>query len=560
MNNSDAYNGGAYNKMPFNNNSNGMTSNGITAAPPRPRKTCEQCVNLNHQLKIKDTEIRARDTRISYLQGQLLEGKDKLLAKDAQSENFFMKLSQKQEDLLKLHAKFTQVLADKDIQIQHLHQKLDRKQEDLSEKESEIKHLLEKLNLRPKDLSEKDATIQEMHEMLSHMQSTLNGYAGTMKTGKNENNRFERPWRLESADDGARVRPNGPSKNMEVSWRANGPARKVSRDDVDNNIRTITRENGEPNNLIDWSTSNFEFPDTAVFKLLVLELESSMKEDEIARAFHNQFKGAKAVNVEVPQGKRIGIITVDSEEKLQEALARGILRVHGKPLELKRRIASQKCRELHRIKYSDAQLLLIYKQRDGRKQNCLVPIPDSSEKQELVKTDIDLGYAMTVHTSQGMTLEAPQRVWVIDEHLAWDNLIYLAIDHVEYLNQLMWIEEPTDLSTGGISVCREGVLRPRPSLQDGTGTGPPVAGQATGRAEIDDLFETCLTGDAQIWYTNEIKDRNYQLDNILDNATIANITAFRALNNGSLTVTWPLNGLNDPISNLAGYDEDGYEV
>ncbi|CAG8511700.1 7828_t:CDS:2 [Paraglomus brasilianum] len=77
--------------------------------------------------------------------------------------------------------------------------------------------------------------------------------------------------------------------------------------------------------------------------------------------------------------------------------------------------------------------------RDGRKQNCLVPIC-SSEKQELVKNDIvylplntfpekdilseekildwDLGYAMTVHTSQGMTLEAPQRVWVIDEHLA----------------------------------------------------------------------------------------------------------------------------------------------
>ncbi|KAF0484340.1 hypothetical protein F8M41_023025 [Gigaspora margarita] len=75
---------------------------------------------------------------------------------------------------------------------------------------------------------------------------------------------------------------------------------------------------------------------------------------------------------------------------------------------------------------------LIYRPRDERKQNCLVPIPGSSEKQELVKNDIvhlplntlpkkfikdilteekildwDLGYAMTVHTSQGMTLEAP---------------------------------------------------------------------------------------------------------------------------------------------------------
>ena len=78
---------------------------------------------------------------------------------------------------------------------------------------------------------------------------------------------------------------------------------------------------------------------------------------------------------------------------------------------------------------------LIYRLRDGYKQNCLVPIPGSSEKRELVKNDIihlplntlpdkflkdmladkkvinwELGYAMTIHTSQGMTLKAPQRV------------------------------------------------------------------------------------------------------------------------------------------------------
>ncbi|CAG8497099.1 15971_t:CDS:1, partial [Cetraspora pellucida] len=41
-----------------------------------------------------------------------------------------------------------------------------------------------------------------------------------------------------------------------------------------------------------------------------------------------------------------------------------------------------------------------------------------------------------------MTLKAPQRVWVIDEHLAWDNLIYLAVDRVEYLGQLIRIEGP----------------------------------------------------------------------------------------------------------------------
>jgi hypothetical protein len=110
---------------------------------------------------------------------------------------------------------------------------------------------------------------------------------------------------------------------------------------------------------------------------------------------------------------------------------------------------------------------LIYRPKDGRKQNCLVPIPGSSKKKELVKNDIihlplntlpdkflkdmladkkvidwELGYAMTIHTSQGMTLKAPQSVWIIDENLAWDNLIYLAVGYVEYLSQLIWVKTP----------------------------------------------------------------------------------------------------------------------
>ena len=104
---------------------------------------------------------------------------------------------------------------------------------------------------------------------------------------------------------------------------------------------------------------------------------------------------------------------------------------------------------------------LIYRPKDGRKQNCLVSIPGTSEKRNLVKNDIvhvplsavvniekgifpdwKLGYVLTIHTSQGMTLESPQRVWIIDEHLAWDNLIYLAVGRVEYLNQLIRIEAP----------------------------------------------------------------------------------------------------------------------
>ncbi len=56
--------------------------------------------------------------------------------------------------------------------------------------------------------------------------------------------------------------------------------------------------------------------------------------------------------------------------------------------------------------------------------------------------DWELEYAMTIHTSQGMTFKAPQSVWIIDKNLAWDNLIYLAVGHVEYLSQLIRVEAP----------------------------------------------------------------------------------------------------------------------
>ncbi|CAG8730695.1 10958_t:CDS:1, partial [Dentiscutata heterogama] len=49
---------------------------------------------------------------------------------------------------------------------------------------------------------------------------------------------------------------------------------------------------------------------------------------------------------------------------------------------------------------------------------------------------------MTIHTSQEIILKASQHIWVIDENLAWDNLIYLAVGHVEYLSQLIQIEGP----------------------------------------------------------------------------------------------------------------------
>ena len=53
-----------------------------------------------------------------------------------------------------------------------------------------------------------------------------------------------------------------------------------------------------------------------------------------------------------------------------------------------RRLASQIYLKLHYIKYPNIPIPLIYRPRDGRKQNCLIQIPGSSEKRELVKNDI----------------------------------------------------------------------------------------------------------------------------------------------------------------------------
>ncbi|CAG8704369.1 4653_t:CDS:2, partial [Dentiscutata heterogama] len=89
-------------------------------------------------------------------------------------------------------------------------------------------------------------------------------------------------------------------------------------------------------------------------------------------------------------------------------------------------------------KYSNILILLIYRPKDGRKQNCLVQISGSSEKKELVKNNIKYLLLNTLSDNQEMTLKSSQRVWVIDKNLAWDNLIYLAVSRVEYLSQLIW--------------------------------------------------------------------------------------------------------------------------
>ncbi|MEW8687342.1 MAG: hypothetical protein AB2556_16140 [Candidatus Thiodiazotropha sp.] len=50
--------------------------------------------------------------------------------------------------------------------------------------------------------------------------------------------------------------------------------------------------------------------------------------------------------------------------------------------------------------------------------------------------DWALGYAITVHSSQGLTIADPQKVWTIDDFLQWSNLAYLAVSRVEYMHQL----------------------------------------------------------------------------------------------------------------------------
>ncbi|MEW8687659.1 MAG: hypothetical protein AB2556_17750 [Candidatus Thiodiazotropha sp.] len=50
--------------------------------------------------------------------------------------------------------------------------------------------------------------------------------------------------------------------------------------------------------------------------------------------------------------------------------------------------------------------------------------------------DWALGYALTVHSSQGLTIAVPKKGWIIGDYLQWSNLAYLAVSRVGYLSQL----------------------------------------------------------------------------------------------------------------------------
>ena len=117
--------------------------------------------------------------------------------------------------------------------------------------------------------------------------------------------------------------------------------------------------------------------------------------------------------------------------------------------------------ERHEKCFPDAPVPLLYRPKDTRRQNIMVtnpgPLLDGRpDQQELILNDVvevplkyalegldgkwgqdwALGYTLTVHSSQGLTVADPQKVWIIDDFLQWSNLAYLAVSRVEYLSQL----------------------------------------------------------------------------------------------------------------------------
>ena len=142
--------------------------------------------------------------------------------------------------------------------------------------------------------------------------------------------------------------------------------------------------------------------------------------------------------------------------------------------------------ERHKEAFPDEPVPLLYRPRDTRLQNVLVTIPGpllvddgQPDQQELVLNDVvevsvetaqevldgkwgqnwALGYAMTVHSSQGLTIKDPQKVWIVDDYIQWSNLAYLAVSRVQYLNQLARCCPPPDADGRPPPVYDEAVAR-----------------------------------------------------------------------------------------------------
>jgi hypothetical protein len=129
----------------------------------------------------------------------------------------------------------------------------------------------------------------------------------------------------------------------------------------------------------------------------------------------------------------------------------------------------------HQSKYfPNDPVPLLYRPENTRQQNIEVKIPGKDQFKMLVKNDIEcvdlpaaleelkipstpwvLGYATTIHSSQGLTLYSPQKVWIIDDRVSWSNLVYLVISRVEYLTQLKRVDfsERSPVSQGLTTGC-----------------------------------------------------------------------------------------------------------
>jgi hypothetical protein len=110
---------------------------------------------------------------------------------------------------------------------------------------------------------------------------------------------------------------------------------------------------------------------------------------------------------------------------------------------------------LHKEKFSNLPVPLCYRPADTRRQNIDVEIPGESVRiQNLVLNDIVLidinsvesalsmdkspwilGYAITIHSSQGLTI-SDTNIWIVDDRIEWSNLVYLAVSRVRRITQL----------------------------------------------------------------------------------------------------------------------------
>ena len=140
--------------------------------------------------------------------------------------------------------------------------------------------------------------------------------------------------------------------------------------------------------------------------------------------------------------------------------------------------------ERHEKCCPDAPVSLLYHPKDTRRQNMMVTTPGPlldgrPDQQELVLNDVVevplkyasevldgkwgqdwvLGYALTIHSSQGLTVADPQKVWIIDDFLQWSNLAYLAVSRMEYLGQLERVVCPPEEDSEGACTLTELQLR-----------------------------------------------------------------------------------------------------